>query len=55
MAGVKINIAKDRNGESEGKRPLSFDKRTFRYYSGQLDNTEYFKGHLSDDNLVQAV
>ena len=54
MAGVKINIAKDRNGESEGKRPLSFDKRTFRYYSGQFDNTEYFKSHLSDVDLAQV-
>lgn len=54
MAGVKINVAKDRNGESEGKRPLSFCKRTFRYYSGQPDNTEYFKSHLEEVDLAQV-
>jgi twinkle protein len=38
---VSINVAKNRNGDFEGKRGLHFDLRNYRYYSGQRDSRQY--------------
>jgi twinkle protein len=41
--GVTINVAKQRNGDFEGKKGLFFDHRTYRYYSGQRDGVKYIQ------------
>jgi len=41
LPGVKINIAKQRNGDFEGKRGLFFDARTYRYSSSGIDTKKY--------------
>lgn len=38
---VTITIAKNRNGDYEGKKGVRFDSRNYRYYDGQKDNRRY--------------
>lgn len=44
LPGVKVNIAKQRNGDFEGKRSLHFDLQTYRYSTSGNDNRRYIEG-----------
>ena len=41
LAGVTLNVTKQRNGDFEGKRKVHFNNETYRYSSNKIDNRRY--------------
>lgn len=52
--GVVLNVAKQRNGDFEGKVSLWFDQRTYRYRSS-ADEATWSRTYLPDDWQHEAV